>query len=151
MNPTACPEVRPYPQTHFFDTFSVDGITPKAGLLRQHAQRELAPLLHQMLVLPADIAAGPTPESWVSIVILGVVCSALAFVLYFALIREVGPRRSTLITYLNLLVAALLGVLFLAEPITPGILVGLPLIVVGSYLAGRDRAPYVRKKDRVKS
>lgn len=101
-----------------------------------------------IVALPADLAAGPTPQSWISIVILGVVCSALAFVLYFALIREVGPRRSTLITYLNLLVAAILGVLFLAEPITPGILVGLPLIVVGSYLAGRDREPYVRKRDR---
>ncbi len=101
-----------------------------------------------LVSLPADLAAGPTPQSWISIVILGVVCSALAFVLYFALIREVGPRRSTLITYLNLLVAAILGVLFLAEPITPGILVGLPLIVVGSYLAGRDREPYVRKRER---
>lgn len=99
--------------------------------------------------LPADIAAGPTPESWIAIVVLGVVCSALAFVLYFALIREVGPRRSTLITYLNLLVAAVLGVLFLSEPITPGIVVGLPLIVIGSYLAGRDRDPYVRKKNRI--
>lgn len=101
-----------------------------------------------LVTLPTDIAAGPSTESWIAIVVLGVVCSALAFVLYFALIREVGPRRSTLITYLNLLVAAVLGVLFLAEPITPGILVGLPLIVVGSYLAGRDREPYVRKRDR---
>ncbi|MFM6968451.1 MAG: DMT family transporter [Microbacteriaceae bacterium] len=101
-----------------------------------------------VVTLPIDLAAGPTVESWISIVILGVVCSALAFILYFALIREVGPRRSTLITYLNLLVAAVLGVLFLAEPITPGILVGLPLIVAGSYLAGRDREPYVRKGKR---
>lgn len=98
--------------------------------------------------LPSDLAKEPSVESWIAIVILGVVCSALAFVLYFALIREVGPRRSTLITYLNLLVAAILGVLFLAEPITPGILVGLPLIVLGSYLAGRDRDPYVRRKNR---
>ena len=102
-----------------------------------------------VVTLPRDLAAGPSTESWISIVILGVVCSALAFVLYFSLIREVGPRRSTLITYLNLLVAAVLGVLFLAEPITPGILVGLPLIVIGSYLAGRDREPYVRKQNRV--
>jgi drug/metabolite transporter (DMT)-like permease len=99
--------------------------------------------------LPADIAAGPSAESWTSILVLGIVCSAVAFVLYFALIKEVGPRRSTLITYLNLLGAAVLGVLFLAEPITPGIVVGLPLIVIGSYLAGRDRAPYVRKRDRI--
>ena len=101
-----------------------------------------------LVTLPADIAEGPSIESWIAIIVLGVVCSALAFVLYFALIREVGPRRSTLITYLNLLVAAVLGVLFLAEPITPGILVGLPLIVIGSYLAGRDRKPYVRKRDK---
>lgn len=99
--------------------------------------------------LPTDIAAGPTVESWISIVILGVACSAIAFLLYFQLIREVGPRRSTLITYLNLFVATVLGVLFLAEPITPGIVVGLPLIVIGSYLAGRDREPFVRKKNRV--
>jgi drug/metabolite transporter (DMT)-like permease len=99
--------------------------------------------------LPTDIAAGPTVESWISIVILGVACSAIAFLLYFQLIREVGPRRSTLITYLNLFVATILGVLFLAEPITPGIVVGLPLIVIGSYLAGRDREPFVRKKNRV--
>lgn len=102
-----------------------------------------------LTTLPKDIAAGPAVGSWLAIVVLGIVCSALAFVLYFALIKEVGPRRSTLITYLNLLVAALLGVLFLAEPITPGILVGLPLIVVGSYLAGRDRDAYVRKRDRI--
>ena len=73
------------------------------------------------------------------------VCSALAFVLYFALIREVGPRRSTLITYVNLLVAATLGIAFLGEPITVGIAVGFPLVVAGSYLAGRDRPEYRRK------
>lgn len=101
-----------------------------------------------VFTLPADLAAGPTVDSWVAIVTLGVVCSALAFVLYFALIREVGPRRSTLITYLNLVVAAVLGVLLLSEPITPGIIVGLPLIVIGSYLAGRDRVPYIRKRNR---
>ncbi len=102
-----------------------------------------------LFTLPADIAAGPTTESWVAIVVLGVACSALAFVLYFALMREVGPRRSSLITYLNLFVAAVLGVLFLSEPITPGIIVGLPLIVVGSYLAGKYREPFVRKRDRI--
>lgn len=94
--------------------------------------------------LPADIASGVTTESWISVVTLGVVCSALAFVLYFALLREVGPRRASLITYINLLVAAILGVTFLGEPITTGIVVGLPLIVLGSYLAGRDREPFVR-------
>jgi drug/metabolite transporter (DMT)-like permease len=58
--------------------------------------------------------------------------------LFFALIKHVGPRRSTLITYINLLVATILGIVFLSEPITTGILIGLPLVVAGSYLAGRD-------------
>jgi len=89
--------------------------------------------------LPADISKGPEVSGWVSIVVLGAVSSAVAFVLFFELIKHVGPRRATLITYLNLLVASVLGIVFLSEPLTTGILIGLPLVVLGSYLAGRDR------------
>lgn len=95
--------------------------------------------------LPQDIAAGPSLEAWASVIILGAVCSALAFVIFFALIREVGPARASLITYVNLAVAALLGVVFLGETVTTGILIGLPLVVVGSYLASQARQAYVRK------
>jgi drug/metabolite transporter (DMT)-like permease len=91
--------------------------------------------------LPADIMKGPEMGGWISIVVLGAVSSAIAFVLFFELIKHVGPRRATLITYLNLLVASVLGIVFLNEPLTTGILIGLPLVVVGSYLAGRDRPP----------
>lgn len=94
--------------------------------------------------LPADIATSPPATTWLAVVVLGVLCSALAFVLYFALIKEVGPRRSTLITYVNLFVAAVLGIAFLGEPVTIGIIVGLPLVVTGSYLASRDRPDYRR-------
>jgi drug/metabolite transporter (DMT)-like permease len=45
-------------------------------------------------------------------------------------------------------VSAFLGVVLLSEPITPGVIIGLPLIVAGSYLAGKHREAYVRKKDR---
>jgi drug/metabolite transporter (DMT)-like permease len=100
------------------------------------------------VTLPSDIGRGPAPEAWLSIVALGGVSSALAFVLFFALIKHVGPRRATLITYVNLLVAAILGIVFLGEPITTGVLIGFPLVVAGSYLAGRDRSEYVRKRDR---
>jgi drug/metabolite transporter (DMT)-like permease len=89
------------------------------------------------LSLPAEIAAGPAIESWIAVVILGVVCSAIAFILFFALIKEIGPARATLITYLNTLVALVLGVVFLNEPITTGLIVGVPLILVGSWFAGR--------------
>jgi drug/metabolite transporter (DMT)-like permease len=99
------------------------------------------------VTLPSDIAAGPSVHGWIAVVILGSVSSALAFVLYFALIKQVGPRRSTLITYVNLLVATVLGIVFLQEPVTPGILIGFPLVVIGSYLAGRDRPEYVPRRN----
>ncbi len=66
---------------------------------------------------------------------LAVVCTALAFVLFFELIVEVGPARSTVITYLNPAVAVLLGVVVLGEPFTWGIALGFPLILLGSWMA----------------
>jgi drug/metabolite transporter (DMT)-like permease len=95
-------------------------------------------------VIPAalnPLAAGvtsPAIESWLSLAVLGVVCSAIAFVLFFALIREVSYSRSTLITYANTAVAILIGVAFGSEPFTIGMAVGLPLVAVGSYFASRQ-------------
>jgi len=74
-----------------------------------------------------------------SIVVLSVVCTALAFVLFFKLIAEIGPTRSTVITYVNPAVAVLLGVLVLGEHLTVGMVVGFPLILIGSVLAARAR------------
>jgi 8-oxo-dGTP diphosphatase len=72
---------------------------------------------------------------------LGVVCTALAFVLFFALIAEVGPARAPVITYVNPAVALVLGVLLLDEPFTLGIALGFPLVLLGSALAtARGRA-----------
>ena len=77
---------------------------------------------------------------------LAVVCTALAFLVFFALIAEVGPVRATVITYVNPAVAVLLGVLTLGEPVTAGLLVGFPLVLLGTdYWQGmidwlRDRA-----------
>lgn len=85
--------------------------------------------------LPKEIAANPPVESWLSIVGLGVICSAVAFVAFFQLIKEIGSTRSTLVTYMNMAVAVVLGILLLGEPITAGILIGFPLVLVGSYLA----------------
>jgi drug/metabolite transporter (DMT)-like permease len=101
-----------------------------------------------VFTLPADIAAVPSIEAWGSVAVLGFMCSALAFVIFFDLIREIGPARASLITYVNLAVAMVLGVVFLAEPLTLGMLVGFPLVVLGSYLASRQRQAYVRKSKR---
>jgi drug/metabolite transporter (DMT)-like permease len=71
---------------------------------------------------------------------LGAICTALAFLIFFALIAEVGPSRTTLITYVNPAVAVVLGIVILSEPITLGIVIGFPLVLLGSYLATR-KAP----------
>lgn len=80
----------------------------------------------------------PIPTSaWVSVIVLGSICSALAFIIFFALIAEVGPSRTTLITYINPVVAVGLGVVVLSEPLTIGLAVGLPLVLLGSWMATR--------------
>ena len=86
---------------------------------------------------PAHITAKP---AW-SVIALGIVCTALAFVVFFALIADIGPSRATVFTYVNPAVAVLLGVLLLDEPFTAGIAVGFPLILVGSVLAARHQPP----------
>jgi drug/metabolite transporter (DMT)-like permease len=72
-----------------------------------------------------------------SVAVLGIVCTALAYVIFFALIAEVGPVRATVITYINPAVALALGVLILREPLTMGAVVGFLLILAGSVLATR--------------
>ncbi len=91
----------------------------------------------------------PVPASaWWSIVTLGILCTAIAFLIFFALVAEVGPSRMTVITFLNPAVAITLGVVLLAEPITWGLLIGFPLVLLGSYLATRpDRNPAAAVED----
>ena len=76
-----------------------------------------------------------------SMLALGLVCTALAFICFFELIAEAGAVRATVITYVNPAVALLCGVALLGEHLTAGIVVGFPLVLLGSFLATRkDRA-----------
>jgi drug/metabolite transporter (DMT)-like permease len=70
-----------------------------------------------------------------SVVGLAVVCSAAAFLIFFALIAEVGPVRATVITYVNPAVAAVLGVVLLSERLTAAMLIGFVLVLLGCVLA----------------
>jgi len=79
----------------------------------------------------------PSPPVILAVAVLGVVCTAIAFIVFFALIREVGSARATVITYLNPAVALALGIAVLGEPLTFGIAIGFVLIVLGSVLATR--------------
>jgi drug/metabolite transporter (DMT)-like permease len=87
-----------------------------------------------------DELGGVSVRGWLALLALGIVCTALALALFFALIREVGPQRALVITFVNPAVAVLLGVLLLGEPFTLGIALGLPLVLVGCVLATR-RSP----------
>lgn len=94
-------------------------------------------------IVYAPAAALHWPARWpsesviLSIAILAVLCTAIAFLLFFALIAEVGPVRSTVITYVNPAVAALLGVAVLHETFTAGMAAGFVLVLAGSILATR--------------
>jgi len=89
----------------------------------------------------------PTASSTTALVALGLLCTALAFIAFFALIREVGPARAPLFTYVNPVVAVILGAIVLAEPITPGLLIGFPLVVIGCWLAATGGLR-LRRRDR---
>ncbi|HTD64488.1 MAG TPA: DMT family transporter [Verrucomicrobiae bacterium] len=97
-----------------------------------------------LVYAPIGIAQLPPSLPDLSVVfavaVLGVVCTAIAFVVFFALIREVGSARATVITYLNPAVALALGIAVLGEPLTLGIVIGFVLIVLGSVLATRRGA-----------
>ncbi len=79
----------------------------------------------------------PSARGMAAVVVLGVVCTALAFIVFFHLISEVGPVRATVVTYVNPAVAVALGVALLHEPLTRGIVAGFALVLAGSYLATR--------------
>jgi drug/metabolite transporter (DMT)-like permease len=86
----------------------------------------------------------PTIDSTVALVLLGVLCTAVAFIVFFALIARVGPVRAPLFTYVNPVVAIVLGTIILAEPLTVGLLIGFPLVILGCWLAATGGTLKVR-------
>ncbi|WP_319457731.1 MULTISPECIES: DMT family transporter [unclassified Mycobacterium] len=99
------------------------------------------------LGVAALVYAAPAAATWpdeipstrvlLAVAGLAVVCTALAFLVFFALIREVGAARALVFTYVNPAVALIAGVLVLSEPVTRWHLAGLALILTGSVLATR--------------
>ncbi|MDI2124855.1 DMT family transporter [Yinghuangia seranimata] len=98
-----------------------------------------------VVLLPLAIATAPTSmpsgKALGSLAALGLVCTALAFLAFYQLIAEAGAGRAALITYINPVVAVLLGVLVLDEKLTWSIVAGTALILAGSWFATRPTAP----------
>lgn len=101
----------------------------------------LAALVYLPVGLPLLPHAMPSGRVLLAVLGLAVVCTALAFLVFFALIAEIGPARATVITYVNPAVAVLLGVAVLDEPLTSTTLAGFALVLAGSVLATRRGAP----------
>lgn len=76
-------------------------------------------------------------KSWMSIVGLGVVCTLIAFVIFFRLIASVGPARATWITFINPAVAVVVGAILLDEKITVFTLLAFVVISFGLFLGTR--------------
>jgi drug/metabolite transporter (DMT)-like permease len=85
-------------------------------------------------VLPTPV---PPLEAMVSVGVLGTICTAFAFIIFFKVLGDIGPARASLTVYINTVVAVLLGVIILSEAITTSTLIGIPLVLIGSYLASR--------------
>jgi drug/metabolite transporter (DMT)-like permease len=110
--------------------------------------------LTAVIYIPFALAQWPssTPSAHVieSVLGLALICTALAFILFFALIAEVGPVRATVITYVNPAVAAAVGVAVLGEQLTAGMIAGFVLVLIGAFLAtSAPKTPGARDKSRV--
>jgi drug/metabolite transporter (DMT)-like permease len=98
-----------------------------------------------VLLTPFTILDPPdaplTGTAWASIAVLGLLCTALAFLVYSVLVADVGPGRAIVITYVAPVVALALGVVVLDERPGPGAIVGLLLILAGSWISTDGRMP----------
>ena len=116
-------------------------IRHKAPTLNGLAINSLAMLFTAIIYIPVGIVqwpqSVPNAKSIWSLIILAIFPTAIAFIIFFKVIVDIGPTRASMITYINTAVAVLLGIVVLGEPLTLGIGLGLPLILAGSYLAGK--------------
>ncbi|MDE2220068.1 MAG: DMT family transporter [Gammaproteobacteria bacterium] len=111
----------------------LDSFGPIAASLAVSSLALLAPAL---ATFPSH---QPSTLALASIAILGLACTAVAMLLMFYLVRNAGPARASVITYINPAVAALLGVTVLGERLGVGGYLAFALILAGSWLATRDR------------
>src|SRR5258708_11317618 len=112
---------------------------------RYRADVPALPMTAVCLGFAALVYAAPAAATWptempstrvlVALGGLAVICTALAFIVFFALIREVGAARALVFTYINPAVALAAGVIGLHEPLTPWNVAALALILAGCLLA----------------
>lgn len=125
--------------------WAVNMITRRVSGVSGIAINGIAMMIAAIVFLPFAInswpSRNPSLEVSLSALGLGVLCTGFAFWIFFTLLDEIGPARASLVVYPNTAVAVLLGILLLDEPITLAIVIGLPLVLIGSYFASRQPNP----------
>jgi drug/metabolite transporter (DMT)-like permease len=100
------------------------------------------------LALPALAlwpAQAPGPQAWLAVIALGVLCTGVAYILYFRLIEQAGPARALAVTFVVPVFAIVYGTLFLSEPVTPWMLLCGGIIICGTALStGLLKLPTLR-------
>jgi drug/metabolite transporter (DMT)-like permease len=92
-----------------------------------------------LVLVPFAVVAWPAApvslHAWAAVVGLGVACTGVAYLLYFHLLAVAGPARAITVTFVIPIFGILWGALFLGETVSPGMLAGCVVIVVGTALA----------------
>ncbi len=92
-----------------------------------------------IILLPIAVylwpSAMPSLRSWIAVIIMGIASTGVAYILYFRLIRNVGPAKAITVTYLIPAFAMLWGYIFIDEKVTPIMIVGCSIILLGTALA----------------
>lgn len=110
----------------------LNDISPLAIATGSQISATLVLLIPGIIYWPID---PPSVSAWGSVLVVGVVCTGLAYILFFNLLKKIGPARTTPLTFVIPIFAFLLGVLFLGEPINPKVLVWGSVILFGTSLA----------------
>lgn len=115
------------------------GVPPLAVAAGSQAFAALFLLVPALVLWPQR---APTPRAWWAVSVLAVLCTGVAYVLYFRLIANIGAARAITVTFLIPVFGVVWGALFLAEAVTPAMAIGCAVIVLGTALAsGALRLP----------
>jgi len=128
--------------------YAVNMITRKApgasGIAINGIAMSLSALLFAPFALTHLPKTMPSTEAVMATIGLGIICTALAFWVFFLVLDEIGPARASLVVYPNTAVAVVLGIFLLDESLTLAIAIGLPMVLLGSYFASRKpEAPII--------
>jgi drug/metabolite transporter (DMT)-like permease len=124
--------------------FTKQRLTGVSALVSSTGSQVVSAILLLPLAITYWPAESPSSISWLSALALGIVCTGIAYLIYFRLIARIGPAKAITVTYLAPVFGMIWGEVFLHEPITVGMIAACAVIVLGIALAtGNNRRQVV--------